>query len=162
MSTVVTTRDATSDDAARVADIINAAFSVERFFKAGDRTSIDEVRRLLNDGTFIVAAADGAIVGTVYIDTRNAPAYLGLLAIDPARQGERIGTALMDVAEQRCRERGATSVQIRVVNLREELPPFYRRRGYVERGTAPFPLESARPCHFIVMEKPLGAASRAG
>jgi hypothetical protein len=50
-------------------------------------------------------------------------------------------------------------MEIEVVNLREELPPYYRRLGYVERGTRPFPdvERTSRPCHFIVMDKDLRA-----
>lgn len=48
-------------------------------------------------------------------------------------------------------------MEIRVVDVREELPPLYRRLGYVEVGTEPFPdTERAKlPCRFIVMTKPL-------
>jgi hypothetical protein len=48
-------------------------------------------------------------------------------------------------------------MDIHIVNLREELPPYYRRLGYAERGTLPFsaPERASRPCHFIVMTKPL-------
>jgi hypothetical protein len=47
-------------------------------------------------------------------------------------------------------------VDIRVVNLRTELPPFYRRLGYVEQRTEPFTDPRAhRPCHFICMSKTL-------
>lgn len=48
-------------------------------------------------------------------------------------------------------------MDLRIVNLREELPPFYRRLGYVETGTAPFQeeIKSKLPCHFVLMSKPL-------
>jgi len=48
-------------------------------------------------------------------------------------------------------------VDITVVDLRTELPPFYHRLGYVETGTAPFPStgRATRPCHFILMSKRL-------
>jgi hypothetical protein len=43
------------------------------------------------------------------------------------------------------------------VDLRTELPPFYRRLGYEQTGTAPFsdPEKATRPCHFILMSKAL-------
>jgi hypothetical protein len=42
------------------------------------------------------------------------------------------------------------------VNLRTELPPFYKTLGYVETGSAPFTDPRAtRPCHMIVMTKDL-------
>jgi hypothetical protein len=63
----------------------------------------------------------------------------------------------MDAAEDYCRGLGLRFMDIKVVNLREELVGFYRRRGYVETGTSAFPaeVETRLPCHFIDMSKPL-------
>jgi hypothetical protein len=45
-----------------------------------------------------------------------------------------------------------------VVNVREDLPPWYRRLGYRETGTLPFDSpRKKRPCHFIQMEKGLSS-----
>ena len=84
-------------------------------------------------------------------------AYLGLLAVDPAHQQCGLGSVLMDAAEDYCRGLGASFMDIKVVNLRAELPAYYRRRGYVETGTSPFPtdIETKLPCHFIDMSKTL-------
>jgi len=48
-------------------------------------------------------------------------------------------------------------MDLRIVNLREELPAFYRKLGYMETGTEPFPsdLDTKLPCHFVNMSKPL-------
>jgi hypothetical protein len=48
-------------------------------------------------------------------------------------------------------------MDLQIVSVREELPRFYRRRGYIETGTAPFPadLTPKLPCHFVKMSKPL-------
>ena len=47
-------------------------------------------------------------------------------------------------------------MDIRVVNLRTELLPFYRKLGYVERGTEPVDDPRAlQPFHFILMSKAL-------
>jgi hypothetical protein len=63
----------------------------------------------------------------------------------------------MTAAESYCRERGSRFMDIHIVNVRVELPPFYQRRGYVETGTSPFPedIVTKIPCHFIVMSKAL-------
>ena len=63
----------------------------------------------------------------------------------------------MDAAEDICRGLACRFMDINVVNLREELFGFYRKRGYVETGTRPFPadIETKLPCHFIEMSKPL-------
>ena len=52
-------------------------------------------------------------------------------------------------------------MDLEVVNLREELPAFYRKFGYRVTGTHPFPaMERTKlPCHFMVMSKPLVAES---
>ena len=56
------------------------------------------------------------------------------------------------------RDAGCIALDINVVNLRTELPPFYKKLGYVEMGSAPFTDPRAtRPCHMIVMTKDLGS-----
>jgi hypothetical protein len=55
---------------------------------------------------------------------------------------------------------GSHHMDITVVNLRTELPPFYRKLGYVEDGTEPVRPDMIprllQPCHFLRMTKPLG------
>jgi hypothetical protein len=48
-------------------------------------------------------------------------------------------------------------MDILIVSLRDELPGFYQKRGYVQNGTSAFPadVETKIPCHFINMSKPL-------
>ena len=81
----------------------------------------------------------------------------GLLSVDPSQQQRGLGSRLMTAAEKHCREWGSRFMDIYIVNLRTELFPFYRRRGYVETGTLPFPpeVQTSQPCHFITMAKPL-------
>jgi hypothetical protein len=53
---------------------------------------------------------------------------------------------------------GATTMSLRIINLREELSRWYKGLGYREVGTAPCTnIPTRRPCHFIDMEKALGA-----
>ena len=150
-------RTARPADVGAVTAIINAAYQVERFFVDGDRTSEDEVRRYMAKGAFLVAEEDGRPAGCVYIEQRGDRGYFGLLAVDPAQHGKGLGRTLVEAAEERLRRAGCIAMDISVVDLRTELPPFYRRLGYVETGTAPFPdpEKATRPCHFILMSKPL-------
>jgi predicted N-acetyltransferase YhbS len=151
------TRIATPSDVSSLTRIINAAYVVERFFKVGDRITADGVRSLLAKGTFLIREGANGPVGSVYVEVSGERGYLGLLAVDPDRQGGGHGRALMNAAEDHLREAGARFVDLRVVNLRNELPPLYRHFGYVESGTEPFsdPAEATEPCHFIVMTKRL-------
>ena len=155
-------RVAAPDEAEALAALINAAFLVERFFVEGDRTTAAGVRALLAKGTFLAADRDAALAACVYVEPRGKRGYFGLLAVDPARKGTGLGRALVTAAEDFLRERGCGAADINVVDLRTELPPFYRRLGYAETGTAPFPSDgrATRPCHFILMSKPLTAVVR--
>jgi GNAT superfamily N-acetyltransferase len=146
-------RCAEPSDAQTLVTIINAAFRVEKFFIEGDRIEIDQVREFLGKGDFLIAED----AGCVYIEPRGTRCYLGLLSVNPATQGTGLGRKLLSAAEQRARELYCEFIDIRVVNLREELPPFYRRLGYVECGTSEFTpgVPTLVPCHFLHMFKPL-------
>ena len=158
MTSTVPIRVAAPVDAARITDVINSAFRIaEGFFVDGLRISLAEVEQLLVKGSFLLAEAGDSLNGCVYVELRGERSYLGLLSVDPTCQKSGLGSVLMLEAENYCRERGSRFMDIYIVNLREELPPFYRRRGYVENGTTPFPedVPTKVPCHFINMTKSL-------
>jgi GNAT superfamily N-acetyltransferase len=133
-------REAAPEDAAAIRGAINEAYRVERDFVTGDRVTDGEVRDLLTRGTFLVAArAKEAPSGCVFLQPKdNGRTYLGLLAVDPVVQGRRLGALMMAAAERWCRDQRSAVIDIRVVNLRTELPPFYAARGFVPAGTEPF------------------------
>ena len=158
-NSIVAIRIAAPADAARITAVINAAFRVaEEFFVDGNRIAQPEVEQLLDKGAFLVAnAGDEKLIGCVYVEMRGERSYLGLLSVDPTSQQSGLGSLLMREAEKYCRERGSRFMDIYIVNLREDLPAFYQRRGYTEAGTTPFPadVETKIPCHFINMSKTL-------
>lgn len=151
-------RIATPADAPSITSVINAAFRIaEGFFVDGLRITQAEVEQSLVKGVFLLAEAGDEINGCVYVELRGERSYLGLLSVDPSSQQGGLGSLLMLEAERYCRERGSRAMDIYIVNLREELPAFYARRGYVENGTTPFPedVPTKFPCHFINMSKAL-------
>lgn len=137
--------------------IINAAFSVERFFVDGDRINREGVARQMAAGQFIIAQDAAGIAGCVYVEPRGVRAYLGLLSVHPARQRSGLGSRLMAAAENHARDAGARHLDLRIVDLRQELPGFYGRLGYVATGSSPFSSDviTKLPCHFVNMSKPL-------
>ena len=165
----VRVRIAQREDAEEITTVINSAFrDAEKFFVEGDRVDVAEVLNFLSSGKFLLAESEHTLLGCVYVEPgyvdskRSAAesqerAYLGLLAVGPAQQQSGLGSLLMDAAEDYCRELGLRFMDIKVVNLREELLGFYRKRGYVETGTSAFPaeVETKLPCHFIDMSKRL-------
>jgi GNAT superfamily N-acetyltransferase len=150
-------RPATTDDAPKLAALVTLAYRVETFFVDGDRTDASDVLKRLERGEFLVLEEEAALVGCVYVEARGAIGYFGMLSIDPRRQGEGLGARLVAAAEQWCARKGCAVVEIEVVDLRTELPPFYRKLGYADLGTRPFPdpERCKLPCHFIVMRKAL-------
>jgi N-acetylglutamate synthase-like GNAT family acetyltransferase len=145
-------------DVGAIVSVINSAFKhAESFLVDRDRIDEESVRCLMEKGKFLVADDCGTLLGCVYVELRSERAYLGLLSVDPQRQTAGLGSMLMNAAEDYCRKAGCRFMDLRIVNVRRELPSFYRRRGYVETGTAPFPpeLNPKVPCHFVEMSKPL-------
>ena len=137
---------------------------MEAFFKIGDRTNADEITALMNaGGEFLVlekvepGTGTGTPIGCVVLTQTGDRAYFGMLSVTPANQGKNLGRRLIKAVEARARERGCHVMDIHIVNLREELFPYYRGLGYRETGTLPFsdPDRASRPCHFIIMSKPL-------
>ncbi|MFY9728975.1 MAG: GNAT family N-acetyltransferase [Candidatus Acidiferrales bacterium] len=157
------TRFAADADAEAISTLVNAAFKVERFFIDGDRIVPEKVREMIRRGKFMLAEDGGAMVACVYVELRGQRAYFGLLGVDPSRQCQGLGRKMVEEAEDYARAAGCEFMDLRIVNLRTELPPFYRRLGYVETGTEPFAADAApsQPCHFIKMSKPLGTARAA-
>ncbi|HEV2691169.1 MAG TPA: GNAT family N-acetyltransferase [Bryobacteraceae bacterium] len=144
-------------DIEAITRLINTAFQVERFFLDQDRIASEEVRARMNKGRFVLSEDDSALAGCVYIEPQGERAYLGLLSVDPSRQRTGLGTQLMAAGEDDARAAGCRFMDLLIVNLRLELPDYYRRLGYMETGTLPFPEEAhpKQPCHFIKMSKPL-------
>src|SRR6185369_1865940 len=126
-------RVATVADAPRITAVINAAFRIaEEFFIDGNRITQAEVEESLTKGDFLLAEADGKLSGCVYVELRGERSYLGLLSVDPTYQQGGLGSLLMVEAEKYCRERGSRGMDIVIVSLRQDLPSFYQKRGYVE------------------------------
>lgn len=153
-------RLAESQDAEAIVAVINAAFRrAEAFLIDRDRIDLETVCSLSQKGKFLVADSEdsGVLAGCVYVELKHDRAYLGLLAVDPQRQKGGLGSQLMTAAENYCARSGCRFMDLRIVNVRQELPSYYRKRGYVKTGTAPFPAElnPKVPCHFVEMSKPL-------
>jgi len=150
-------RIAAPEDATAVTLLINLAFQVEKFFIDGDRITLDQVRALMAKGEFLLLDSGAGLAGCVYVEKREEHAYLGLLSVDPAVQGSGAGSRLMTAAEERARSLGCRCMDLNIVNLRDELPAFYSRRGYSHVGDAPFPPDAPTklPCHFLKMSKTL-------
>ena len=151
-------RTAEIQDVDAIMAVINAAFrKAESFLIDRDRVDRGAVHTFMENGKFLVADDRGTMAGCVYVELRGERAYLGLLSVDPQRQKSGLGSTFMTEAERYCAAAGSKFIDLRIVSVRQELPTFYHRRGYVETGTTPFTagLTTKVPCHFVNMSKPL-------
>ena len=150
-------RIAEAQDIPAITKLVNAAFGVERFFIDADRTNQDEIAAYLKKGEFLLYEEDGRLIACAYVELRGERGYLGMLSIDTARQGQGLGVKMSAAAEAHARAADCREMELLIVNVRPELPPFYQRLGYRETGTEPFPPKVGMklPCHFIRMAKAL-------
>jgi predicted N-acetyltransferase YhbS len=150
-------RHADDRDSEALMRLINLAFRVEKFFIESDRLSLQQVLEHLDNGVFLIAEDDGKMAGCIYVEVRGERGYFGLLSVEPTRQRSGLGRWLIAAAEEFCSNAGCRFMDMRIVNLRQELPAYYAKLGYSETGTSPFPadVETKLPCHFIDMTKAL-------
>ena len=151
------TRLATASEADALASLINTAFVVERPIFGGDRTSSARVGELLQREKFLVLEDSEGRAGCVYVEAHGDRGYIGLLSVEPARQGRGLGRKLMDAAEEFCRKAGCVAVDLRVISARVELPALYRHLGYLQTGASELPADvhPKVPSHYIHMSKKL-------
>jgi ribosomal protein S18 acetylase RimI-like enzyme len=117
-----------TDDLGPVDDLLKAAFH------AGANISFQpRLRRYLAlqpDGWFVGEEA-GQLVGTVGAIDYGAFAYVGLMAIRPERQGQRLGRRMLDSVLGWADRRGTTCT---LLDASEAGAPLYERSGFVDVG----------------------------
>lgn len=82
----------------------------------------------------LVAESDGALVGMVAVDDREA--RLGWLFVEPVAIGTGVGSALLKAALARAAARGLKSLEL---DNDPHAEPFYRAHGAERVGTARTP-----------------------
>ena len=79
-----------------------------------------------------VADDGGQIVGLLILVPGDDHVLVENVAVDPGRQGEGIGRALLAFAEQRAAELGVREMRLYTHVLMTENIALYQRAGYVE------------------------------
>src|ERR1700746_990991 len=112
------TRFAGPADVDALVRLVNAAFEVERTIFDGDRTSLEAVRDFLRQGEILIMEDSAGLAGCVYVQPRGDRGYIGLLSVDPQRQGSGLGRKLMEAAEEYLRGAECSVTELRVVSAR--------------------------------------------
>ena len=109
--------------------------------------------------TMLVARADGHVVGTVALELYGDGALLRSVAVDPGRQGERLGHELTEAALRLAAQNGASTVFLLTTTAERFFPKF----GFEPIGRDDVPpsvqasveFQSACPASATVMRKQL-------
>lgn len=158
MPEALTFRSAVIADAEQLQPFVHAAYrgdsarrgwTHEADLLDGQRTDVAALQAILSDPTegIILAEQDGHLVGCVRItDLGESLTGLGLLAVDPLRQGGGLGRSLIAQAESHARDRfSARRMEMTVIVQRSELIAWYERCGYAPTGEIrPFPSADPR------------------
>lgn len=160
---------------ATAADLVALRRVIERAYR-GDSAKLGWTHEAdllfdtrLDDGELEAIVADPAqvlltlferdkLLGCVNVaDKGNGLAYLGLLCIEPTRQGAGLGRELIAAAEHHARAQfRCRTIEMTVIEQRRELIDYYRRRGWRETGERrPFPVHLDPPIFMTVLAKPL-------
>ena len=151
-------------DASRVgwtteADLLDG----QRVDAAGIQADIDRPRSVI-----LLAEQQGQLLACCHIADEDGHGYFGMFAVSPQAQGGGVGKQVMLHAEGFAAEQWQLpSMQMTVIDCRDELIAFYERRGYVRTGIKkPFPYGDARfglpkrdDLQFEILEKPLGISA---
>jgi ribosomal protein S18 acetylase RimI-like enzyme len=154
MLTVLHFCPATAADVPALATLVNRAYrgtdgapgwTHEAHLLGGPRTDAAALQELLATPQAIILTARAEpgqpeLLGCVYLQVQRPELYLGLLAVDPARQAGGLGRQLLAQAEDHARQQQCTAVVMTVLAERPDLLAWYARRGYEPTG-------ETRPLH---------------
>eukprot|EP01006_Ploeotia_vitrea_P055863 TRINITY_DN68040_c4_g1_i8.p1 TRINITY_DN68040_c4_g1~~TRINITY_DN68040_c4_g1_i8.p1 ORF type:complete len:182 (-),score=11.90 TRINITY_DN68040_c4_g1_i8:188-733(-) len=133
-----------------------------------ERILLPDLKSLVEAQNLVIAYQNKEPVGCVRITTDPEDAtkgLIGLLAVDPAKQGVGIGRELMDLAEATIKKRGQTSSVVHLLYpigrthaFKDHLESWYTKMGFVyshstQKYNPPF-VNCA--CEMKVYVKPLG------
>ena len=145
---MISLRRASDADIEEIAELTNwayrgtgevASWTVESYLE-GERTTPESLRADVagkpEAHLLIWRDEAGKLLGHFWLEplADGATWDLGLLSVRPDRQDQKLGRRLLAAGEDFARSRGATRLQMTVVNVRDTLIAWYERRGYALTG----------------------------
>jgi GNAT superfamily N-acetyltransferase len=130
-----TLRPARPEDAAAVTELVQRAYAA--WVPLLGRRPLpmdDDYAARIAAGQALLLERDGALLGLLILEDRPGYLWLDNISVDPARQGEGIGRALMAVVEAEARRRGHPEVRLLTNARMERNRRLYRALGYRETG----------------------------
>jgi ribosomal protein S18 acetylase RimI-like enzyme len=103
-----------------------------------DPASDIALARRNQNSTVLVGRADGAIVATAMVGHDGHRGWVYYVAVDPVRQQQGLGRAIMHAAEAWLRAAGLPKLQLMVRRENLQAAAFYQSIGYEEADTVVF------------------------
>ena len=131
-------RSASSDDAPRVAELVDAAYGhyVERIgMMPGPMT--EDYEDVIRHKRVTITERDGAVVGLLVLDVTDKGFVVENVAVHPAERGRGLGRALLELAETEAWRAGFQSIYLYTHEKMTENQALYARIGYVEYDRRP-------------------------
>jgi ribosomal protein S18 acetylase RimI-like enzyme len=92
----------------------------------------DDYTEVVRSARVTVAERDGQILGLVVLRISDEGFLVDNVAVDPSHQGEGVGRALLEHAEDAARRAGFDSIYLYTHERMSENLALYSRIGYVE------------------------------
>jgi len=175
----LTFRTATADDVPALIELVTSAYRGDAS-RAGWTTEADildgqrvDAEGILADiarprSVILLAEQAGRLLACCHIAEEDGHGYFGMFAVSPTAQGGGVGKQVMRQAERHVAAQWRlATMQMTVIDCRDELIAFYERRGYARTGIKkPFPYGNERfgiprrdDLRFEILEKQLEPAA---
>lgn len=175
----LTFRTATADDVPALIELVTSAYRGDAS-RAGWTTEADildgqrvDAEGILADiarprSAILLAEHAGRLLACCHIADEDGHGYFGMFAVSPTAQGGGVGKQVMRQAERHVAAQWRlATMQMTVIDCRDELIAFYERRGYARTGIKkPFPYGDERfgiprrdDLRFEILEKQLEPAA---
>lgn len=164
---------ATPADVPRLARLVNSAYrgetsrqgwTSEGHLLDGQRIDEEALAEMLAapaSDILLCLGESGDLLGCFHVRVQGHKVVQGMLAVNPAGQGQGVGKFLLRAAEAYGQQHGCTTAKMTVISVRSELIAYYERQGYrLTGGTEPFPTDTRfgipkQPLTLLVLEKSL-------
>lgn len=133
-----TLRVADEADAEALTELVDDAYGhyVERLgMRPGPMT--DDYAEVIRDRDVTVVESEGAIVAAIVLGVTEEGFTIENVAVHPSRQGEGMGRALLELAEQEARRAGFDAIHLYTHEKMTENLALYARIGYAEYERRP-------------------------
>ncbi len=161
-------RKATQEDIKKVALLYEKMLSYEEAtvkytsWQRGIYPTSDTARLGVKNGSLYVVEENGAIIGSVILDTRQAPEYkkvdwsvkagynealvIHTLCVDPEASGSGIGTAIVDFAKQLAKQKDCRTIRLNTTDRNTPAAHLYEKNGFTVAGMQKILLNGQIPC----------------